>query len=284
MDSLKDRIVVVTGSTRGLGYAIAAAMLEAGATVVLSGRSEAGLQRALASLRGAGPVEGLVCDVREERQVYALARQAAARHGRIDVWVNNAGYSASAGRMLDTPPGRAIDMFLANDMGTLYGAQAALHFMRPRHEGMLVNLYGAGAFLRPASPTGLYGASKAWAASFTRTLAEEIRGSGVRLLGFSPGMLLTDMLTAPAVVGEAGRDMMKSYGFVLRMLASDPGQAAGRLVAAVARQRAEFAELRLFKPWTPLAGLLRIAWENVTGTGRRPAFDLRYEPAYEPEI
>ena len=175
-------------------------------------------------------------------------------------------------------------MFLANDMGTLYGTQAALYFMLPRQQGTLVNLYGAGSFLRPTSPTGLYGATKAWITSFTRTLAQEVKGSGVKIIGFSPGMLLTDMLTSPTVVGEAARGRMKNYAFVLRMLAGSPDRAAARLVSAVRDQRSEFLEVRLFKPWTPLAGMLRVAWENITKTGTRPEFELRFEPGYKPKI
>src|SRR5512135_2453985 len=228
--NMKNKVVVITGSTRGFGYAIAEAMLKAGATVIISGRSPDGLEKALQSLGSLGSVKGMQCDVREEQQVYAMARRVAEEHGRIDVWVNNAGYSASAGIMLDLPPAQAIDMFLSNDMGTLYGTQAALHFMLPRKSGTLVNIYGNGSFLRPASPTGLYGATKAWVTSFTRTLAQELRASGVRVVGFSPGMLLTDMLTAPTIVGERGREMMKNYAFVLRLLGGSPQAAAKKLV------------------------------------------------------
>ncbi len=284
MSSLHNKVAVVTGSTRGFGYAAARALLQRGATVVVNGRSHAALDGAVASLRSLGNVEGLLCDVREEQQVYAMARSVADRHGRIDIWVNNAGYSASAGRILDLPPSQAVDMFLANDMGTLSGTQAALHFMLPRREGTLVNLYGAGSFLRPTSPTGLYGATKAWITSFTRTLAQEIKGSGVKVIGFSPGMLLTDMLTSPTVVGEAGRDMMQRYDFVLRLLAGSPDRAAAKLVAAIETQRKDFVEVRLFKPWTPLLGILRIAWENLTKTGQPPEFELHFESGYKPKI
>ena len=281
---MNNKIVVITGSTRGFGYAMAEAMLRAGATVMISGRSSDALEKALKSLGPMGNVQGLVCDVREEQQVYALARRVADEHGRIDVWVNNAGYSASAGMMLDLPPAEAIDMFLANDMGTLYGAQAALHFMLPRRAGTLVNIYGNGSFLRPASPTGLYGATKAWIASFTRTLAQELKGSGVHVIGFSPGMLLTDMLTSPTVRGERGRDMLKRYDFVLRMLAGSPQKAARILSQVVRSNSKEFTEVRLFRPWTPLLGLLRVAWQNITGTGEPPEYELHYEPGYQPKI
>ena len=56
--------------------------------------------------------------------------------------------------VLDIPPQQAIDMFLANDMGTLYGTQAALHFMLPLKQGTLVNIYGAGSNGKASSPTG----------------------------------------------------------------------------------------------------------------------------------
>lgn len=281
---MKDKIVVITGSTRGFGYAIAEEMLKAGATVIISGRSQDALDKALRSLRNLGNVKGILCDVREEQQVYAMARRVVEQHKRIDVWVNNAGYSASAGMMLDLPPTQAVDMFLTNDMGTLYGTQAALYFMLPRREGTLVNIYGNGSFLRPASPTGLYGTTKAWVTSFTRTLAQELKGSGVKVLGFSPGMLLTDMLTSPTIVGERGREMMKNYGFVLRMLGGPPQRAASKLVEAVQSDRKDFAEYRLFRPWSVPLALLRIAWENLRKTGKTPEFELHYESGYKPEI
>lgn len=281
---MKNKVVVITGSTRGFGYAIAEAMLKAGATVIISGRSPDGLEKALQSLGSLGSVKGMLCDVREEQQVYAMARRVVEEHGRIDVWVNNAGYSASAGMMLDLPPAQAIDMFLSNDMGTLYGTQAALHFMLPRKQGTLVNIYGNGSFLRPASPTGLYGATKAWVTSFTRTLAQELKGSGVKVLGFSPGMLLTDMLTSPTIVGERSRERMKNYGFVLRMLAGAPQRAAAKLVEALQFDRKDFEEYRLLKPWSVPLALLRIGWENITRTGKTPEFELHYEPGYTPKF
>ncbi len=282
---MQDKIVVITGSTRGLGYAIATAMLNAGATVVISGRSHVALRRALKALRRISPrVEGYRCDVRNEREVYALARRVVSRFGQIDVWVNNAGYSSAAGRILDMKPADALDMFETNDLGTLYGARAALHFMLERKEGMLVNMYGAGSFLRPASPTALYGATKAWVASFTRSLAKEVRGSGVRIVGFSPGMLLTDMLTRPTVIGQPGREMMKNYGFVLRMLAGSSEKAAKKLVSVIEENTDEFVEVRLFKPWTPLLGMVRIGWENLTRGGQRPRFKLRTAAPYRPKI
>jgi NAD(P)-dependent dehydrogenase (short-subunit alcohol dehydrogenase family) len=284
MSQLKDNIVVITGSTRGFGYSLAREMLKAGATVVISGRSAQALERSLNDLKAFGQVAGFTCDVREEKQVYALARQVVQQFGRIDIWVNNAGYSAGSGVVLDIPPEKIVDMFLANDMGSYYGSQAALHDMLPRKSGTLVNLYGAGSNGKPASPMGMYASTKIWITSFTRTLAAELRGSGVKVLAFSPGMMLTDMLANPTVFGERGKAKMKNFGFVLRFLVKPPEEAAKLLVEKLASNRKEFTEIHAMKPWTPLLGLLRVGWENLTKTGKTPEYTLNYEEAYQPEF
>lgn len=278
---LKDKIVVVTGSTRGFGYAIAESLLEAGAVVAITGRSQQAIDRALANLQSKGRVSGFMLDVRSEEQIYKLVDDVIAEFGRIDIWINNAGYSNAAGMMLDMNPRDALDMFLVNDLGVLQCTQAIMRTMLPRKQGLLVNIYGNGSFLRPASPTGLYGATKAWVTSFTRSLAKELKGSGVQILGFSPGMMTTDMLTSPIVVGERGREMLKNFGFVLRFLGQPPKYAADKLVKSIASNRREFTEVKLFKPWTPLLGLLRVGWENLTKTGKTPEFELHYQEAYQ---
>ncbi|HLO15150.1 MAG TPA: SDR family oxidoreductase [Anaerolineales bacterium] len=282
--SLKDKVVVITGATRGFGYAIAEAMLKAGAMVVISGRSQDSLSKAIALLEALGVVKGQICDVREEEQVYALARFAIQSFGRIDIWVNNAGYSSAAGLIVETPPQQAVDMFLANDMGTLYGSQAALHFMSQLKEGTLVNIYGNGSFLRPASPTGLYGATKAWITSFTRSLAQEIKGNGVKLIGFSPGMMLTDMLTNPVVIGEYGKAAMNRYSFVLRWLGGDPKDAAEKLVEIIANNKKDFMEYRMLRSSTMLLRLLRVKWQDLTKTGKTPEYTLQPADPYKPKI
>ena len=280
MPAIKDKVVVVTGSTRGFGFAIAESMLEAGATVAVTGRSQKVVESTLTKLQPKGRVSGFVLDVRNEEQIYKLVDDVIAEFGRIDIWINNAGYSNAAGMMLDMNPQDALDVFMSNDLGTFQCTQAIMRYMLPRKQGMLVNIYGQGSFLRPASPTGLYGTTKAWLTSFTRTLATELKGSGVQILGFSPGMMTTDMLTSFNVVGERGREMLKNFGFVLRFLAWSPKYAADRLVKTVENNRKEFAEVKLFKPWTPLLGLIRVGWENITKTGKTPEFEMKYQEAY----
>jgi NAD(P)-dependent dehydrogenase (short-subunit alcohol dehydrogenase family) len=283
MSQIKDKVVVITGSTRGFGFAVAESMLEAGATVAITGRSQSVVDSTLTKLQPKGRVSGFVVDVRSEEQVYKLVDDVVKEFGRIDIWINNAGYSNAAGMMLDMNPQDALDVFMSNDLGTFQCTQAIMRYMLPRKQGMLVNIYGQGSFLRPASPTGLYGTTKAWLTSFTRTLASELKGSGLQILGFSPGMMTTDMLTNPIVVGERGKEMLKNFGFVLRFLGKPAKYAADKLVKAVEGNRKEFTEVKLFKPWTPLLGLIRVGWENITKTGKTPEFELKYQEAYQPK-
>ena len=235
-NQLKDKIVVITGSTRGFGYVAAKELLKAGATVIVSGRSQNSLDQAIKSLAEFGNVAGWICDVRQEKQVYALARRTVEKFGRIDVWINNAGYSAGSGITLDIHPEKVMDMFLSNDMGTFYGTQAALHFMLERKDGTLINLYGAGSNGKASSPMGMYATTKAWITSFTRTLAKEMKGTGVKIIAFSPGMMATDMLVNPVVFGERGKEAMKNFDFVLRFLGKPPELAAKELVKTLAQQ------------------------------------------------
>ncbi|MBL8994106.1 MAG: SDR family oxidoreductase, partial [Spirochaetia bacterium] len=167
---LSGKIAFITGSARGFGFVLASKLLEAGATVVVTARNEAALASALAALKGRGEVDGLLLDVRESKSVYEAAEKIVRKFGRMDIWVNNAGYSSAAGLMAEFDPREVLDMFLVNDLGAFHGTQAALKHMSPRRSGTIVNLYGFGSKLEPATPTGLYGTTKAWVASFTRSL------------------------------------------------------------------------------------------------------------------
>jgi len=213
MPTLQNKIIIITGSTRGFGLATAQACLAAGATVAVTGRSQEAVDRALNGMQAPGKTAGFIVDVREEAQVHHLSAQVIQKFGHFDIWINNAGYSSAAGMVLDMNPHEALDMFMSNDLGAMHGTQAAMQHFLARKAGLLVNIYGNGSFLRPATPTAMYGTTKAWLTSFTRSLAKENTGSGVQILGFSPGMMTTDMLTSPRVVGEKAQDQMKKLWF-----------------------------------------------------------------------
>ncbi|HSF81207.1 MAG TPA: SDR family NAD(P)-dependent oxidoreductase, partial [Anaerolineales bacterium] len=93
--------IVITGSTRGIGYGLAEAFLERGCAVTVSGRMQAGVEAALAALGGkygTEPLYGLACDVRQPEQVQVLWDGAQKHFGQVDIWINNAGLSSQQGK------------------------------------------------------------------------------------------------------------------------------------------------------------------------------------------
>jgi NAD(P)-dependent dehydrogenase (short-subunit alcohol dehydrogenase family) len=228
--NLKNKVIVITGSTRGFGRAIVEEMLAVGARVVISGRKQTVVDAVVAELDKGNQVSGQACDVSVAEDVYALARHAIQEFGQVDVWINNAGITPTAGGILDFAPEVAEQTFRVNCVGTINGTQAALHTMKPARRGTIVNLYGRGSDLRAATPSGLYGASKAWITSFTRTMASEYDDLGIQFVGFSPGMMFTDMLDVQQVVGEQVAGTMQNFPMALKALGNPPDVPARVLV------------------------------------------------------
>lgn len=284
MNSLKGKVAVVTGSTRGFGFAIAQELLHAGAKVVVSGRSQVVTDEAVNSLKPLGVVAGFACDVSIAEEVYQLARRAVQWGEHIDLWVNNAGYAPAAGSVIDFPPQETMQTIKTNCLGVFNGTQAAMSIMLPLRQGVIVNIYGRGSDLKSATPSGLYGASKAWITSFTRTLAAEYEGAGVQIVGFSPGMMLTDMLVVDKVVGERINDTMKSMPMVLKALASPPAIPAAELVKLLETNQKEFVEYRLMRGKRALFMIARLVWMQLNPKARPAPVDYPQVAPYRPPI
>jgi NAD(P)-dependent dehydrogenase (short-subunit alcohol dehydrogenase family) len=171
---LSGRIVLVTGGTRGVGLGISQAFADAGAQVVTCSRT---------------PAEGdhVVCDVRSPSEVSALVDGIVARHGRLDVLVNNAG-GAPYALAADASPGFHEKIVSLNLLSPLLLAQAARRVMQPGSS--IVNISSVSA-LRPSPGTAAYGAAKAGIDSLTRTLAVEWAPS-IRVNSINVGMVRTE--------------------------------------------------------------------------------------------
>jgi len=193
--SLAGKAVVITGSTRGIGRAIAEACAQRGARVFVSSRSPEAVQATVAELsEQSAKVAGIACDVSEAGQVQALRDSALAEFGRIDAWVNNAGISEGY-RPLDELAYEELQEIVAiNLLGHMYGARAILPHFR-EHGGILMNMAGRGYRGEATPHTAAYTATKAAIASLTRSLAAESQDSQAIVVGFVPGMVATDFYT-----------------------------------------------------------------------------------------
>lgn len=252
--SLAGRVVVVTGASRGFGFALCAALAKRGARVVLSSRTREGSDAAAAKLRGLGlEVMACACDVRDRDAVSALGDAAMTQHGRIDVWINNAGISAPYGPVRAIAEAAFLETTRTFVDGVYFGSKTALERFRPG-EGMLVNIVGRGE-RSPVPLQAAYGSAKAWVRNFTLALAEEERSNGHSVLAFQPGLMDTRLVLEPLVL-PSYEARMRPLATVTRLFGAPPEVAAEVLAGAIVERRRGY--LAAHPWWWMLAGPLRL--------------------------
>ena len=184
--STSARVVVVTGGTKGIGRGIAEAFLAAGDTVVACARQQ---PEALPAA-GGRTAEFLACDVKDIESVTSTVAAIVARHGRIDVLVNNAGGSPAADAATASPRFHESVIRL-NLLAPFNLAQAANAQMQQQAAGGVIVFIGSVAALRPSPGTAANGAAKAAVLSLASSLAVEWAPK-VRVVAVSPGLVRTE--------------------------------------------------------------------------------------------
>ena len=195
--------IVITGSTRGIGFGLADAFLGLGCQVMVSGRTQSSVDRAitdLASRHEAGRLTGFPCNVTRLEDLQALWDAAFSHFGAVDIWINNAGVSNPRSDYWDLDPQDARCVIETNVIGSMYGSTVALRGMRAQGHGALYNLEGLGSSGgRKVRGLSVYGTSKAALRYFDDALALETEGTPVIVGAIQPGMILTDMITGQYV-------------------------------------------------------------------------------------
>jgi NAD(P)-dependent dehydrogenase (short-subunit alcohol dehydrogenase family) len=190
------RKAVVTGSTKGIGFALARELLRRGHSVVVTGRAAASVEEAVEKLRpeaaAGSAVHGHALDVSDPEQVEGLWTAAVAALGGVDLWINNAGVAHTTRPIVETSPEDVRTMVTTNMLGTIYGSQVAVRGMQAAGGGQLFNILGGGSDGRIRPGMGVYSATKRGLDSFTRALVKETAGSSVRVGQVSPGILITE--------------------------------------------------------------------------------------------
>ncbi len=186
--------IVVTGSTRGIGRGLATEFLKRGHRVVVSGRSHASVDPAVAALGDLGEVLGQPCDVADLTACHALWDAAVACFGRVDIWINNAALAPDHALFADADPGQIGAAVDTNLTGTMYGTQVALNGMLAQGGGKIYTFEGFGSNGSTSPGLTVYGATKYAVRYFTNALAKEYADSPVLIGSLSPGMVPTDLL------------------------------------------------------------------------------------------
>ncbi len=192
---LDNTVVLITGSSKGLGRALAHAYAGAGARVVLNARGAAALEATRNELEAKGAqVAALAADATQPGDTARLVDFALDRFGRIDVLINNAGILGPSPRpnMADIRPDDLAEIFRANVIGPVLMTQAVLPQMLKQQRGLIINVTSdAGQTGYPG--WGGYGAAKAALELITESWAGELEGTGVRVNAVNPGDLQTEM-------------------------------------------------------------------------------------------
>ncbi len=230
MFDLSGRIALVTGASRGIGEAVAKALAQQGAHVVVSSRKLNGCEAVAQEINAAGgSAEAFACHIGDLEQIKTIVAHVQSTHGKIDILVNNAATNPYFGPILDTDV-RAFEKTVdVNIRGYFYMSVEAARLMREQGSGAIVNVASVNAQI-PALGQGIYSMTKAAVVSMTQAFAKECAQYNIRVNALLPG--LTDTKFAAAIVHN--KDMLNEVNKGIPVgRAAQPEEMAGAVVYLV---------------------------------------------------
>lgn len=255
--------VVITGSTRGIGFSMATEFLRAGCNVTLSGRGESLPEAARAGLL---PFEGkyiyVPCNVQEKASLQNLWDRSLIKWKTIDVWINNAGQNAPHMFSWETGETYTENVMKTNIIGMIYGSQIAATGMIKQGHGAIYSMEGLGSNDMIQPKTILYGTTKRALRYFMKGFARELEGTGVIAGRLSPGMMLTDFITKTPD-GETSEVFMdEKFKRLFNILADKPETVAKFFIPRILRN----TKNDVLIAWLTNA---RAAWRFMTASQRK---------------
>lgn len=191
MSTLNSKVALVTGGTKGIGYAIAESLAKNGASVFVCGRNEGDVAGAIEKLSTLGKAKGIACDVRNETNVEMMLSECVREFGGIDILVNNAGIGYF-GKTVEELSGDEFRQTLETNLfGVFYTCHYAIPLMKRRGGGYIINISSlAGQNAHPKMAA--YNASKYGLNGFSEALMQEVRHDGIKVSYICPGSVNTD--------------------------------------------------------------------------------------------
>ncbi len=186
---LENRVFVVTGGSRGIGFEIARMLLEQQAKVVICGRKKEGLDKAAEQLNAPQRLKTVQAHIARNDEVDRLFDTAVETYGRVDGLINNVGMNIATG-LVDADPGLWNKIIDSNLTGTFLCSRKAGQIMRAQKSGKIVSISSIAA-RRSAPFMGIYGVAKAGIEMMTKVLAQELAAFNIQVNAVAPGMVKT---------------------------------------------------------------------------------------------
>jgi len=185
---IKDKVVVITGGSSGLGKALAKVFAKAGAKVVIVSNDPDELKETADELN----VFSFEADITKEEQVLKIDTAVVEKFKSLDIWINNAGIWLHHSPVEEMDLDRVHQLMEVNLFGTIYGSKAALLQMKKQGSGLIVNVLSISALAGRPESSG-YCASKYAADGFTKSLRLELVDDKIKVIGVYPGYMKTDL-------------------------------------------------------------------------------------------
>ncbi|KKR31559.1 MAG: D-beta-hydroxybutyrate dehydrogenase [Candidatus Gottesmanbacteria bacterium GW2011_GWC2_39_8] len=206
MDNLKGKVVVITGGSEGLGKAVALELAEKGAKLALIARGEQKLKQAVEELSNKTETNYYICDVSNPEAVGRTIDSVVCDFGTIDILVNNAGVYYEDE---DCTSEKTVQMFGINTLGVVFVSNKVVPIMQAKNKGQIFNVISV-AGVEPGNKWGIYAATKYAVRGFTDSLSQKLIQTNVRVMGFYPNGMDTNIFDA------AGYNFGKDYGWMMK--------------------------------------------------------------------
>lgn len=248
------KTIVITGSTRGIGFSLAKIFLAAGHNVVINGRSETAVSNALNSLNSE-KIIGHAGDITLPATIADIYNSAEKKFKNIDIWINNAGLTNDLINTWEIPDSEIKKIFDTNIFATAVATNFVFKKMKEQGHGKIFNLEGLGSDGRIINKMAIYGTTKCAVSYFTRAFARECEGTPVQAGTISPGMVMTDMLRNSLKNGSENE--ISESKKIFNMLAEEPGVVAKYLVKKILESRKNYDRINFMSPWRIFVRLLK---------------------------
>jgi len=251
------KTIVITGSTRGIGFGLADEFLKRGNAVTISGRSEESVNTAirdLAKRHDSQRIHGKVCDVTSLAEIEGLWESTKERFGNIDIWINNAGVGHQVKPVWEVAPENVQAVVNTNLLGVLYGSRVAIQGMLEQGYGQLYNMEGHGSNGTVRKGVSVYGTTKAGVTYLTKALVKEAEGTPVQIGTIRPGMVITDMITDQF---QDNPEELERFKSILNIIADKVETVSPYLVERILTNQQSNARITWLSP-------LKIWWRFLT--------------------